>query len=119
MPEAVREDPTLLAGEHVHQELFAEDPELAPFAEATQILATHEWPRLYSEDALRACRVPATAAVYHGDAYVPFEYSMATASLLPNMKPWVTSEFEHGGLRASGQVVIDHLLDLVEGRREA
>src|SRR5699024_11737859 len=33
MPQAVREDPTLLAGEHVHRELFTEDPQLAPWAE--------------------------------------------------------------------------------------
>src|SRR5699024_12793519 len=53
MPQAVREDPTLLAGEHVHRELFTEDPQLAPWAEAAEILAEHQWPRLYDEVALR------------------------------------------------------------------
>ncbi|PZP14086.1 MAG: aminopeptidase [Brachybacterium faecium] len=119
MPEAVREDPTLLAGEHVHHELFTEDPELAPFAEAAELLAQHQWPRLYDEDALRAADVPGAAAVYYDDAYVPREYSMATAALLPRLRTWVTSEYEHGGLRSSGQGVLDHLLDLAKGRREA
>lgn len=119
MPGTVREDPTLLAGEHVHRELFTEDPELQVWAEAAELLAQHPWPRLYDEDALRAADVPGAAAVYYDDAYVPREYSMATAALLPRLRTWVTSEYEHGGLRSSGQVVLDHLLDLAKGRREA
>ena len=119
MPGTVREDPTLLAGEHVHRELFTEDPELQVWAEAAELLAQHPWPRLYDEDALRAADVPGAAAVYYDDAYVPREYSMATAALLPRLRTWVTSEYEHGGLRSSGQVVLGHLLDLAKGRREA
>ena len=119
MPDAVREDPTLLAGEHVHRDLFAEDPELAPWAEAADLLAEHEWPRLYDEQALRAADVPGAAAVYFEDAYVPRQYSLATAEMLSGVHPWVTSEYEHNGLRASGQGVIDHLLDLATGRRAA
>lgn len=119
MPSAVREDPTLLAGEHMHHEAITEDPELAPFAQAAEILAAHPWPRLYDEQALRAAEVPAAAAVYFEDAYVPRELSLATAALLPQMRTWVTSEFEHNGLRASGEGVLDHLLDLAAGRRAA
>ncbi|MDN5688556.1 MAG: alpha/beta hydrolase [Brachybacterium sp.] len=119
MPQAVREDPTLLAGEHMHRDLFAEDPELAPWAEAADLLAEHDWPRLYDAEALRAADVPGAAAVYFDDAYVPREYSLATADLLRGVTPWVTSEYEHNGLRASGQGVIDHLLDLAAGRRAA
>lgn len=119
MPSAVREDPTLLGGEHIHRDLFAEDPELEVWAEAADLLAEHEWPALYEEDALCAARVPAAAAVYYDDAYVPREQSMATAALLPGMRTWVTSEYEHNGLRASGEGVLDHLLDLAAGRRAA
>ena len=119
MPAAVAEDPTLLAGEHIHRELFAEDPELAPWAEAAHLLAEHEWPRLYDEQALRAAEVPGAAAVYHDDAYVPREHSLATAALLPGVRTWVTSEYEHNGLRASGEGVLDHLLDLATGLRAA
>ena len=119
MPAAMAEDPTLLAGEHVHRELFDEDPELAPWAEAAHLLAEHEWPRLYDEQALRAAEVPGAAAVYHDDAYVPREHSLTTAALLPGVRTWVTSEYEHNGLRASGEVVLDHLLDLAAGLRAA
>ena len=119
MPAAVAEDPTLLAGEHIHRDLFAEDPELAVWAEAADLLAEHEWPRLYDEQALRAAEVPGAAAVYYDDAYVPREFSMATAALLPGLRTWVTSEYEHNGLRASGEGVLDHLLDLAAGRRAA
>ena len=119
MPAAVAADPTLLAGEHMHHEAISEDPGLAPFAEAAEILAAHDWPRLYDEAALRAAEVPAAAAVYFGDAYVPRDLSLATAALLPQMRTWVTSEFEHNGLRASGGGVLDHLLDLAAGRRAA
>ncbi|ASK66257.1 aminopeptidase [Brachybacterium avium] len=118
-PAAVKEDPTLLAGEHIHRDLFAEDPELAVWAEAADLLAEHEWPALYDESALRAAEVPGAAAVYYDDAYVPREYSMATAALLPRLRTWVTSEYEHNGLRASRQGVLDHLLDLAAGRRPA
>lgn len=119
MPEAVRQDPTLLGGEHIHRDLFAEDPEFMPWADAADLLAEHEWPRLYDEDALRAADVPGAAAVYYDDAYVPRQYSLATAELLSGVTPWVTSEYEHNGLRASGDGVIDHLLDLATGRRAA
>ena len=119
MPQAVREDPTLLAGEHMHRDLFTEDPELAPWAEAADLLAEHDWPRLYDEAALREADVPGAAAVYFDDAYVPREYSLATADLLSGVTPWVTSEYEHNGLRASGEGVIDHLLGLAAGRRAA
>lgn len=119
MPQAVREDPTLLAGEHAHRELFTEDPQLAPWAEAAELLAENQWPQLYEEQALRAADVPGAAAVYYDDAYVPREHSMATAALLPRVGTWVTSEYEHNGLRASGEHVLDHLLDLTAGRRAA
>src|SRR5699024_10329156 len=119
MPAAVREDPTLLAGEHIHRDLFAEDPELEVWAEAADLLAAHEWPALYDEAALQAADVPGAAAVYYDDAYVPRESSMATAALLPSLRTWVTSEYEHNGLRASGETVLDHLLDLAAGSRAA
>ncbi|MFC0674894.1 alpha/beta fold hydrolase [Brachybacterium hainanense] len=119
MPEQVRADPTLLAGEHVHRSLLDEDPQLAPWKEVADILAEHEWPALYDSEALRAAQVPGAAAVYFADAYVPAQYSLETAALLPKLRPWVTSEYEHNGLRASGDGVFTHLLDLARGRRTA
>ena len=47
MPDRVREDPTLLAGEHIHRSLFSEDFELGAFAEAADLVAQHQWNQLY------------------------------------------------------------------------
>lgn len=116
MPDRVREDETLLAGEHVHREALTEDPELAPWAEAADLLAQREWPRLYDVDALRAAQVPGAAAVYHDDAYVPREFSLETAALLPGLRPWITSEYEHNGLRMDGERIVDRLFGLASGR---
>ena len=40
-------------------------------------------------------------------------------ALLPRLRTWVTSEYEHNGLRAGGEHVLDHLLDLAAGLRAA
>nr|WP_209044178.1 alpha/beta fold hydrolase [Brevibacterium marinum] len=112
MPADVSADPTLLAGEHAGPESLTEDPELAPFAEVGQLVAARDWPRLYDADALRAADVRGAAAVYFEDAYVPPEYSLATADLLEGVKSWVTNEYEHNGLRADGYRVLDRLIGL-------
>ena len=116
MPDRVREDVTLLGGEHLHRTLFAEDSELAPFAEAADLLAEHEWNQLYFPDRLVQADVPIAASVYAGDVYVPLDLSLETAALLPDCRTWVTSEHEHNGLRAD-PAVLDHLIGLLRGRR--
>ena len=115
MPDAVREDPTLLAGEHAGPESLHEDPELEPFAEVAELVAARQWPGLYDVDALRAASVRGAAAVYFEDAYVPVEYSLATAEHLSGVQPWVTNEYEHNGLRADGYRVFDRLIGLARG----
>lgn len=116
MPDAFREDPTLLTGEHVFPWSFEDDRALAPFADAAQLLAEREWPRLYDADALAACEVPAAAAVYAEDAYVDRAFSEQTASLIPTLRPWLTNELEHNGLRADGERVLDRLIGMARGR---
>jgi pimeloyl-ACP methyl ester carboxylesterase len=116
MPDRVHDDPTLFGGEHIHRSVFAEDSELRPFAEVAELLADHEWNQLYFPERLAQADVPVAAAVYHADAFVPYAFSMETAALLPDCRPWVTSEYEHNGLRMSTDV-IDHLIGLLHGRR--
>ncbi len=116
MPDRVRDDVTLLGGEHLHRTLFAEDAGLARFAEAADLLAEHEWNQLYFPERLALAEVPVAASVYTGDAFVPLDFSLETAALLPDCRTWVTSEYEHNGLRAD-TAVIDHLLGLLKGRR--
>jgi pimeloyl-ACP methyl ester carboxylesterase len=116
MPAEVRDDPTLLAGEHIHRSLFAEDVELSAFADVADVIAEHEWNQLYFPERLAQADVPVAAVVYHEDAYVPYSFSMETAALLPDCRVWVTSEYEHNGLRMD-TAVLDHLIGLVKGRR--
>ncbi|MDN6555619.1 MAG: alpha/beta hydrolase, partial [Acidipropionibacterium acidipropionici] len=112
MPKSFQDDPTLLTGEHLFPEWFDTDSALQPWKDVAHLLAYHPWPRLYDADALRAAQVPCAAAVYYHDAYVPLQYSMETAALLPDMHPWVTSEYEHNGSNASGGAVLDRLIRL-------
>ncbi len=116
MPEDFREDPTLLTGEHVFPWSFDDDSELRPLRAAADLLAEREWPRLYDEDALASCDVPCAAAVYADDPYVDAAYSLETAALVPTMRPWVTNEYEHNGLRADGERILDRLIGMARGR---
>ncbi|RII09683.1 Proline iminopeptidase [Streptomyces sp. YIM 130001] len=106
--------PLLFTGESVHPWVLDCDPSLAPLREAAELLAARtDWPRLYDADLLAANEVPAAAAVYHDDMYVDTAHSLRTAHTIKGLRPWITNEYEHDGLRAGGPHVLDHLLDLV------
>ena len=116
MPEAFRADATLLTGEHVFPWLFEDYGALAPLREAAEILAAHEWPRLYDPDRLAENTVPAAAAIYTEDPYVERVFSEETAAAIRGLRPWVTSEYDHNGLRADGDRILGRLIDLARGR---
>jgi hypothetical protein len=114
-PADFREDTSLFTGEHVRSEWTETVPAFRPWRDVTLKLAEHEWPRIYDADALRASGARGAAAVYVNDVYVPLEFSLQTAALMPGVSPYVTSEHEHNGLRAGD--VLEHLVDLAHGRR--
>jgi pimeloyl-ACP methyl ester carboxylesterase len=116
MPEAFRADATLLTGEHVFPWLFEDYGALAPLREAAEILAAHEWPRLYDPDRLAENAVPVAAAIYTEDPYVERVFSEETAAAIRGLRPWVTSEYDHNGLRADGDRILGRLIDLARGR---
>jgi hypothetical protein len=89
---------------------------LRPLADAATVLADYEWPQLYDAERLRTNDVPAAAAVYAEDMYVERAYSEETAATIRGLRPWITNEYEHDGLRAEGERVLGRLLDLVRGR---
>ncbi|HEY2689163.1 MAG TPA: alpha/beta fold hydrolase, partial [Streptosporangiaceae bacterium] len=99
--------PLLFTGEMIYPWMFENDPVLRPLAEAGEILAQREWPQLYDTERLRANEVPAAAAVYFEDMYVPVEFSVPTARTIRGLRPWVTNEYEHDGLRVSNGQVLD------------
>jgi pimeloyl-ACP methyl ester carboxylesterase len=108
--------PELLTGEHVYSWMFEDYGALAPLREAAELLAAHEWPRLYDAGQLRANEVPVAAAVYADDPYVERAFSEETAALIRGARAWVTSEYEHNGLRADGDRILGRLIDLARGR---
>ena len=115
-PAEFEADPTLFTGEHVFPWMLTDYGRLAPLREAAELLAEREWPRLYDEQRLRECEVPCAAAIYAEDAYVDRRYSEQTAGMIPTMQAWLTNEYEHNGLRASADHVLDRLITLVKGR---
>ena len=64
---------------------------------------------------LAANDVPVAAAVYFNDMYVPAEFSVPTARAIRGLKAWVTSEYDHSGLRVSNGAVLDRLIALARG----
>jgi pimeloyl-ACP methyl ester carboxylesterase len=117
LPAPYAEDPALMTGEHVYPWMFEEFSALAPLREAAELLARHAWPRLYDSDVLAANDVPAAAAIYTEDMYVERAFSEQTAARVRGLRSWVTSEYEHNGLRADGGRILERLIDLVRGRR--
>ena len=108
--------PLMFTGEMVYPWMFENDPVLAPLAQTAEALARREgWPPLYDAARLRASAVPAAAAVYFNDMYVPAELSLRTASAIGGLAPWVTSEYEHDGLRVSHGAVLDRLIGMARG----
>lgn len=109
------DQPVRFVGEMIYPWFFEEDPTLVPLRQAAEQLARHDgWPRLYDRDQLARNTVPCAAAVYHDDMYVDRELSLRTAAAVGGLRPWITNEFEHDGIRASA-AVLDRLIALVHG----
>jgi len=109
-------DPVLFTGEMIYPWMFDTYAQLQPLMATAELLAaTDAWPALYDVARLQHNTVPVAAAVYSDDMYVHREFSEETAALVPNMKLWVTNEYEHNGLRADGAAVLGRLLGMVRG----
>ena len=110
------ECPLLFTGEMIYPWMLSRDPVLRSFQTAADLLAEHEeWPALYDPSQLAANEVPVAAAVYFDDMYVPRELSVPTAEAVQGLRAWVTSEYEHDGLRVSEGGVLDRLIGLAQG----
>lgn len=106
----------LLTGESVHPWMLEHYAALRPLRETAELLAERTgWGPLYDPGRLARNTVPVAAVVYHDDLFVDAEHSLRTARAIKGLRTWVTDEFEHDGLRASGRVVLDRLLRLVRG----
>ena len=102
--------------EHIYPWMFEDYGALHSHRAAAEILANHEWPRLYDPDVLAHNEVPVSAAVYFEDLFVVSQFSIETAAAIRGLKPWITNEYEHNGLRADGERLLGRLIDLCRGR---
>ena len=105
-------------GEMIYPWLFEQDPALDGLAgTAEHLSARTDWPALYDVDRLSANDVPAAAAIYVDDLYVPLAQSRATADAVRGLRSWITNEHYHDGIRADGAAVLDRLLAMLRGDR--
>lgn len=103
-------------GEMVFPFMLDEIAALRPLKDiAHRIACTTDWNPLYSEEVLQCSTVPAAAAVYYNDMYVDFDLSMQTIAK-SNIKPWITSEYTHAGIREGSDRVIDMLTSMLSGK---
>ena len=109
--------PLRFTGEMMAPWMFEEIRLLRPFGPAAELLAQRAyWPALYDRERLARNEVPVAAAVYFDDLYVDAELSLATADAVGSVQAWVTNEWEHDGIRDSGDGVVRHLLRLIDER---
>lgn len=115
LPEEFRDGDAFTA-EHVFPWMFEDYGGLRPHREVAEILAAHPWPRLYDEAQLSRNEVPVAATIYVNDLYVERAFAEETAATVRGLRPWITNEYEHNGLRADGERIVGRLIDLVRGR---
>jgi pimeloyl-ACP methyl ester carboxylesterase len=110
------DEPVLFTGEMVYPWVLSHDPALRPLSDAAELLAERaDWPALYDPGQLARTAVPVTAAIYFDDMYVPRELSLQTAAAIHGLRSWVTSEYDHDGLRVSNGAVLDRLIAMARG----
>ena len=101
-------------GEHVFPWQIEQDPDLAPMAAAAEALAfSQRWPELYSSRVLAENTVPAAAWIFLDDAFVPYDLSKETADTIRGLKPLITNDYHHDGLRTGGPQMIERLIAAV------
>jgi pimeloyl-ACP methyl ester carboxylesterase len=102
----------LLTGEMIFPWMMDEWSALQPLKDAANALAQiDDWAPLYDEGRLLNNEVPVSAIVYYDDMFVPADLSLATASSIRGLDPWVTNEYEHDGLRAAGPKIVESLIE--------
>ena len=112
-PDDFADDPTRLTSEHIYPWHFVDDRGLAPYRSVAEILANHEWPRLYDADVLGSVTVPGAAAVFTTDPYVDLVFSLETAALMPHLATWETDAHDHNAIRVDGGEILDRLFGLI------
>eukprot|EP00894_Picocystis_sp_ML_P003877 jgi/Pico_ML_1/54394/g4749.t1 len=110
--------PVYFTGEMVFPWMFEEMVYLRASKEAAQLLAQEtSWSKLYDVGMLKQNRVPVASATYYEDVYVDFDLSMESVGSIHGIRPWVTNEYMHSGVREDGPRILERLLSLVRDTR--
>ncbi|MGS0680839.1 alpha/beta fold hydrolase [Shewanella sp. 125m-7] len=110
--------PFLFTGEMIYPWMFKQFNNLKPLAHAAESLAQkQDWPVLYNLESLANNQVPVTAAIYSEDMFVEMQYSLETTAKVGNLKYWLTSEYEHNGIRMDGEHILDRLITINRGEK--
>ncbi|MCC7141150.1 MAG: alpha/beta fold hydrolase [Candidatus Eisenbacteria bacterium] len=108
--------PLFFTGEMIYPWMFDDYQALTPMKAAAHLLAAkRDWPVVYDPGTLSRNQVPTAACVYLDDMYVEWAYSEETARAIPGFRLWATNEYDHNGLRADGEKILDRLLGMVSG----
>ncbi|WP_440888958.1 alpha/beta fold hydrolase [Vibrio sp. WZ-1] len=103
--------PFYFTGEMVFPWMFDQYVNLKPLKQAAELLAEKaDWTPLYDAEQLAKNQVPVSCAVYADDMFVEMDISRETLAAMPNSKAWITNEYEHNGLRADGERILDKLI---------
>ncbi|WP_154795577.1 alpha/beta fold hydrolase [Occultella kanbiaonis] len=103
--------PFRFTGEHIYPWQFEEDPALVPLRNTADLLARRaDLPALYDPDVLAENTVPVAAAIYHDDMFVPRQTSLATAAAIRGLRPIITNDYQHDGIRVDGRNLLDRLI---------
>ena len=112
--ELIAED--YFSGEHIFRSMWQDIGGLRVHQEAAEALAEQAWPRLYDADRLARNEVPVAAAIYVDDPYVVREFSEEAARQIRGLRPWITNEYLHDGLRVGAPKLLGRLIDLAKNR---
>lgn len=107
-------EPFYLTGEHIFPWHFEEDPALTPFRDiAGELAQAADWAPLYDAAVLAEAGTTCAAAIYLDDIFVPYEHSLRTAERYRELRPWITNEHQHNGLREDGAAIFNRLHQMV------
>ena len=96
--------------------MWEDEATLRPHREAADLLAERDWPRLYDPERLARNEVPVSATIYVDDPYVDRGFAEETARQIRGMRPWITNEYLHDGLRMGDEALVGRLIDLAKNR---
>ena len=105
----------IFTGEMISPTMMNEYPVLGPLRDCAELLAEKsDWGPLYDLPQLARNEVPVAAVSYHGDMYVPIEWSEETARHIPHFAQWITNEWEHNGLGLDGPRIVARLIEMAD-----